>query len=181
MKYIPRFFASIPMAFLWMIMAKQFTIEGFIVGYVVGFGVLVIIRATTTQGDEIYKPFSLMQLPKRIWSFIVYILDLALAVLISGTQVAFIAINPKNLNEIIEPGVQKVSTQDPSKNIILSALSAHSITITPGELVIDFEIDEHGETVMLVHSLNMKASSQEKLNSDQTERLARIKEVMGYE
>jgi multicomponent Na+:H+ antiporter subunit E len=48
-----------------------------------------------------------------------------------------------------------VPTQDETHSASIAALSAHAITITPGELVVDFD----GAKVMYVHCLDTEATS----------------------
>ncbi len=62
----------------------------------------------------------------------------------------------------------------------MSAVSAHGITITPGELVVDFEEKSDEGVLMIVHSLN-KSESGKRLDHDQAVRLKRIKGILGHD
>ena len=73
-----------------------------------------------------------------------------------------------------------VNTQDETENELISAVSAHGITITPGELVVDFEETDEEGVMMIVHSLNLDTSGQS-LDEDQSMRLARIKGILGHD
>ena len=170
-------FLSFPMALLWMIFARQFSWEGFVIGYIFGFGILLVIRLNTTyEGAD--RPIRVSKIPSQIVALLIYIVRLALDVLLSGIDVAKKVLDPKLP---INPGVHRVPTQDKTNNNLVSALSAHSITITPGELVIDFDKDESGQTVMLVHALDKDASDMTKLNRDQSNRLKLIRQILGLD
>lgn len=166
---------SIPMTLLWMIFARQLSIEGLIVGYIFGFAVLLVIRLNTSTEDE---PIRLQRIPSQIIALVWYIITLSIDVILSGLDVGKRVIQP---HLPINPGVHTISTQDESNSILVSALSAHSITITPGELVIDYETDENGQTLMLVHTLDKERSNITKLKRDQSRRLKLIRQILGHD
>lgn len=168
---------TIPMALLWMIFAGQLSFEGFVVGYIFGFAILMLVRSNTSF-DEDGEPTRITRIPSQIFALIVYVFKLSFDVLLSGIDVAVKVLQP---NMPIEPGTYTISTQDDTNNAVVSALSAHSITITPGELVIDFNEDDDGNTTMLVHTLDKNASKLEKLETDQQERLGLIQRILGLD
>ena len=122
--------------------------------------------------------FRLNNIPRQLFYIVAYTLFLAKEVLISGLQVARITLMP---SLPIDPGIIRINTQDKTENSVISAISAHGITITPGELVIDFEDapDDEG-LLMVIHSLNLSQSASN-LDNDQTTRLQRIKGILGYD
>lgn len=167
---------SVPMALLWMIFARQFTVPGFIIGYIFGLGVLVLVRANTNfQEDD--EPINLSSIPSQLLWLPVYIVKLTWDTFLSGFDVALRTIRP---TMPINPGTARISTMDDEHSSLVSALSAHWITITPGELVIDFEQDEEtGTHYLLVHVLDKEDSTQEKLVKEQQERLKLIRRILG--
>lgn len=170
------FFLAFPMALLWMSLSGNFALETFVVGYVFGAGVLLAIRLNTSFDDE-KSTFHPLRIPDQILAFLIYIVRLSIDVVLSGIDVAWRVLSLQR--ELpINPDVQRITTQDDSNNLFISALSAHSITITPGELVIDFE-EEDGKTVMLVHTLDKEASDLERLEQDQSNRLHLIRRILG--
>lgn len=171
---------TLPLAIapLWMILARQFSVEGFVVGFVIGLAIVVFLYYGTSYGDEL-PSLRLTRIPGQLWALAVYIVLLGVDVFFSGVDVGRRLLTPGKLP--IDPAVQKVYTQDESNNSLISALSAHSITITPGELVVDFEQDEEGRTIMLVHTLDKGYSTPETLRRDQERRLKLIKRVLGYD
>lgn len=171
------FLLSVPMAFLWMIFARQVSIEGFIVGYIFGFGVMTVVRLNTSFENK-DEPISLIKIPGQLVALVIYIIRLSIDVFLSGIDVGKRVINPALP---INPGIQRIYTQDERNNELVSALSAHSITITPGELVVDFETDADGKTVLIVHALDTEASDIAKLDRDQVNRLKLIKRILGHE
>lgn len=171
------FIMSFPMALLWMIFAGQFSLESLSVGYSFGFGILLIIRINTTVRDD-DQPIRLRRIPFQLLTLIGYIIRLSIDVIFSGIDVAVQVLQP-NLN--INPEVLAISTQDKSNNTLISALSAHWITITPGELVIDYKEDKDGQILMLVHTLDKERSTIDKLNRDQSKRLKLIRQILGHD
>ena len=163
-----RLLLAIPLAIGWTIYTAQLSIGNVILGYVFSFIVLVAIGV---RGDT----FNLNNIPRQIAYFLAYILFLGYEVLISGLQVAKIILTP---GLPIEPDTVLINTQDETENPIISAISAHGITITPGELVVDFEETSDDGVLMVIHSLNIK-NSVTKLDDDQTVRLQRIKGMLG--
>lgn len=109
-----------------------------------------------------------------------YILILALDIFWSSVNVARLVLNPKMP---IQPGIVKISTQDvPSSSHdtdLVTALSAHWITITPGQFVIDIEKTDE-ETFMYIHNLHLDAQLPT-IHDEQTRRLKLIRKVLGYD
>lgn len=168
------FFIALPLSLAWMVLAGQANIPGFFVGYVISFGVLLVIRFNTSYQAE-DEPINLARVPMQIVTLIFYILRLTWDVMVSGASVAWVVIQP---TMPIKPVVRRITTQDDRNSGLAAALSAHSITITPGELVVDFE-EEDGEVYMLIHSLNKDQSTEERLIEEQKNRLSLIKRVLG--
>lgn len=166
---------TVPMALLWMIFARQLSIEGFIVGSIFGFAILIVVRTNTSFNDE-DEPVRLVKIPSQLFAMVIYIFRLTIDVILSGLDVAGKVLHP---GMPINPGTYTITTQDESNNALVSALSGHSITITPGELVIDYGEDEHGNTTMLVHTLDKEASNLDTLEKDQTRRLKLIRQILG--
>lgn len=168
---------AVPLALVWMIFSGQLTIQGFAIGYIFGFAVIIIVRNNTRRDVDVEQQLNISGIPQQIAYLLYYIVRLAIDVLLSGLDVAGRVIMP---SLPILPDVKRIKTQDPQNNELVSALSAHSITITPGELVIDYEY-ENNETYMLVHVLDKNESTQEKLEEAQTKRLRLIQQILGLD
>src|SRR5688572_32312979 len=92
---------SFVMALLWMIFARQVSPQGFIVGYIFGFGVLWLLRLNTSIEDD-EMPINLAQVPRQLIALAIYSYRLTLDVILSGTDVAKRVIRPEmNIN----PGI----------------------------------------------------------------------------
>ena len=91
------------------------------------------------------KPFSLRAFLPALWALIRYILVLMIDLIVSGLQVARIVLSPKLP---IAPGNIAIPTRCTTD--LAQALSAHAITLTPGEMVV--EMGERG--VMYTHALD---------------------------
>ncbi len=91
------------------------------------------------------------RLPAALWATIRYIAILAADVVRSGIGVARIVLDPKLP---IQPGI--VAIHSGCKSELATALSAHAISITPGELVLG--IDDKG--VLYTHCLDATHAAQ---------------------
>ena len=164
-----RLVMALPLALGWTIYTAQPTPGNFLLGYVVS---LVAVGATSFSGES----FRLKNPPRQLYHLIAYTFYMGGEVLLAGIGVARIILSP---SLPIKPGMSRVDTQDRERSELISAASAHGITITPGELVVDF--DESGDCVaMIVHSLNIDESAP-KLDADQATRLRRIREILGHD
>lgn len=84
-------------------------------------------------------------LPGATWALLRYTAVLAFDLIVSGVQVALIVLNPKLP---IKQGNIAIPTQCESETA--QALSAHAITLTPGEMVV--EMSDQGQ--MYTHTLD---------------------------
>ena len=167
---IKRIILALPLALGWMIYTAQPTAGNLLLGYALS---VMVLMATGIRGEH----FHLQSAPRQLYNLLAYIVFLAGEVLLAGLQVAWITLKP---SLPIDPGLSSIKTQDPSRSALISAISAHGITITPGELVVDFDESDADAVLMIVHSLNISASS-ERLDADQSKRLRRIKGILGYD
>ncbi len=164
-----RLVMALPLALGWTIYTAQPTPGNLLLGYIFG---IMVVGATGFRGDS----FRLKNPPRQLYNLLVYTLYMASEVLMAGIDVARIILSP---SLPIKPGLSRVDTQDSTQSELISATSAHGITITPGELVVDFDEGPDGVT-MIVHSLNIEASAQQ-LDADQQTRLRRILGILGYD
>lgn len=164
------FFLALPLAIGWTIYTAQPTPGNFLLGYIFSVSVLI---ATGIRGENI----RLKSAPRQLYNLVAYTVYLATEVLSAGVKVSRVILMP---SLPINPGISTVNTQDVPENELISAVSAHGITITPGELVVDFEETQDEGVKMIVHSLNLDASGP-RLEADQTKRLARIRGILGHD
>lgn len=161
---------SVPMSVFWMILTSQINLEGFLIGMV--FSMLISgLLIVSLQTEAI--PVHVNRAPKQVVFALIYGVRLAIDIVYSGFDVTLKVLNFRPLRPgIIEVPIQ-LKDEDDYKSI-LSGLSAHGITITPGQLVVDFD----GTDTMYVHCLDVEASAQT-LDADQTRRLELLKKVIG--
>lgn len=161
---------ALPLAIGWTIYTAQPTPGNILLGYIFSASVLM---ATGFRGENV----KLRSAPRQLYNLVAYTVYLASEVLSAGIKVSRVILMP---SLPIDPGISTVNTQDASENELISAISAHGITITPGELVVDFEETDDEGVTMIVHSLNLENASQS-LDEDQSMRLARIKGILGHD
>ncbi len=157
-------FLPIPLAIIWVILVDQVTIESFLIGYIISVALALRIAAN----EDIR--FSIAKLPTQAISLIIYCLLMFWNIFLSGIDVMLRVLSVRPYR----PGIIAVPVQDSDEDPIVAGGSAHSITITPGQLVVDFD----GAKTMYVHCLDAEESAQT-LDSDQTMRLKWIKRILG--
>jgi multicomponent Na+:H+ antiporter subunit E len=155
---------AVPLAVTWMLVTSYVSLDSFIVGFVVALAILLLVkseRSTMKAGT----------LPDQVWAFCVYTITLFRDIWLSTWDVTKRVLHP---DMPMKPGIIRVATQDVNESDVVAAFSAHGITITPGELVVDFD-DKH---TMYVHCLDVEASSQNAPGA-QTKRLALLNRILG--
>lgn len=161
---------ALPLAIGWTIYTAQPTPGNFLLGYIFSVSVLM---ATSIRGESV----RLSNTPRQLYNLAAYTMYLASEVLSAGVKVSRLILMP---SLPINPGMSSVNTQDATENELISAVSAHGITITPGELVVDFEDTDEAGVMMIVHSLNLDASGKS-LEAEQKRRLVRIRGILGHD
>lgn len=167
---LKRIVLALPLSIGWTIYTAQPALGNFLLGYIFS---VAVLTATGLKGDSVNLNNAVLQL----YNLFAYVIFLSKEVLVSGVQVARVIVTP---SLPIDPGITRVKTQDESKSELISAVSAHGITITPGELVVDFEEDTDQGVSMIVHSLTIGESGKG-LDRDQSVRLKRIKGILGHD
>lgn len=131
------------------------------------FGALLAIGISLLLSDR-KQPFDW----SRFFPFLIGLVRYALLVIVdmfkSAVQVAQIVLNPKLP---IKPGI--IAIDSGCKSGLAMALSAHAITLTPGEMVV--AIDENG--IMYTHTLNI-ARSKEYAEQAQQQRRSLLSKIV---
>lgn len=135
---------SIPLAVTWMLVTSRLSLDSFIVGFVIALAILLLVRRKS-------EPMNRAKLPDQAWALCIYSITLARDIWLSSVDVTKRVLNPALP---MNPGIIRIETQDASHSEVVTAFSAHGITITPGELVVDFD----GTEAMYVHCLDVEAS-----------------------
>ena len=147
---------------VYLALTMDLSVANLVVALLIGTGVALFIKPQRTR-------VPLSQLPRGIVAFFAYVVLLMLDVIRSGINVARIVLDPKLP---IRPGV--VAIKSGSKTELGTALSAHAITITPGEMVI--EIGDDG--TMYTHCLDA-VSSGASADAAQAKRLVMLEKIFG--
>jgi multicomponent Na+:H+ antiporter subunit E len=155
---------AVPMAVIWMVVTSSINPGSFVVGFLVSFAILLMVKLEKIE-------ISYRKLPDQFVALLVYTLTLFRDIWNSSVDVAKRVLNP---NLPMNPGIIAVSTQDMDESDFTAAFSAHGITITPGELVVDFD----GSHTMFVHCLDAEASSNNAPGA-QTKRLKLLRRIVG--
>ncbi|MEO8610164.1 MAG: Na+/H+ antiporter subunit E [Chloroflexota bacterium] len=153
-----------PMAVVWMIITSSISPGSFLVGFLLSSAILQMLKLQEVE-------INYRRLPDQLAALVVYTFTLARDIWMCSVDVAKRVLNP---NMPMNPGIIAVYTQDKDESDFTAAFSAHGITITPGELVVDFD----GSHTMYVHCLDVEASSNNAVSA-QTKRLKLLRRILG--
>ena len=120
----------VPLLFVYLELSSNFELSNIIVGLMIVTGIVKLIRPRRLPTD-------LRHLPSSVFALMRYLVKLVYDVIASGIQVARIVMDPALP---IKPGIVSISSECESE--MGTALSAHAITLAPGEMVV--EMDEKG-------------------------------------
>jgi multicomponent Na+:H+ antiporter subunit E len=120
----------VPLLFVYLELSSNFELSNIIVGLMIVTGIVKLIRPRRLPTD-------LRRLPPSVFALMRYLIKLVYDVIASGIQVARIVMDPALP---IKPGIVSISSECESE--MATALSAHAITLAPGEMVV--EMDEKG-------------------------------------
>ena len=115
----------------------------------------LVVGALVAVGISLLRPkmnlplINLKRLPQFLWAGIRYLFVVAWDVVRGGISTARIVLDP---NLPLNPGI--IAIPSGTRSELGTALSAHSITLSPGEMVV--AIDDDG--VMYTHCLNVDDS-----------------------
>jgi multicomponent Na+:H+ antiporter subunit E len=133
---------TIILGVIYLALTGNFQLVNILFGFLLGFGISLLVRP---EGLAI----TWRKLPLALLSALRYLGILFLDMLKSGFQVGRIILSPRLP---INPGIITIEADCQSE--LNTALTAHNLTLTPGELVI--EMDNHGE--LFVHCLDVNQS-----------------------
>jgi multicomponent Na+:H+ antiporter subunit E len=123
---------------VYLALTANLQLSNIILGLLLSFLILLLLRpATRAVNWRIW--------PSTSWAMLRYLLVLAYDLIVSGIQVARIVLNP---TLPIQQGIIAIPTNCESETA--QALSAHAITLTPGEMVVEMS----DEGVMYTHVLD---------------------------
>lgn len=135
---------SLPLFLVYLALTGNLTSANLVMGILVSLGISLLLPRIELP------PFSFQRLPGFVWAGLRYLFVVAWDVLRGAYSTALIVLNPKlPLNAGI------IAIPSGTKTELGTALSAHSITLSPGEMVV--AIDEEG--VMYTHCLNVDDSA----------------------
>ncbi len=155
---------ALPLAATWMAISNQMTVQSFSLGYAAS-----ILTLAAMQPRAITLNWRC--LPDQVVALVVYVVRLFVDVVLSGLEVTRRILSP---DMGLKPGIVAIPTFDGTANSVVTALSANSITLTPGELVVETE----DNALMYVHALDVEDSARN-APGEQHARLALIYRIIG--
>ncbi len=151
----------VPLLFVYLEISSNFEFNNLVAGLLIVTTITLLIRPRRTRVEW-------RRLPSAIVALVHYLVILTYDLIKSGVLTARIVLDPALP---IEPGMVAISAECESELEV--ALSAHAITLTPGEVVV--EIDEQG--VMYTHCLDVAKAEKyvaraQKMRKDLLERIS---------
>lgn len=162
---------AIPFSLVFMVLSGQYSGEGFVVGYLLSLIVL-------TLGNAKALNLKVGRVHRQVFFALWYVLRLTWDIFWSSVDVTKIVLS-KDIKNAVDPEIITISTQDSKNNGIVTAMSSHGITITPGQLVVDIT-ESDGQTWLEVHNLHAD-NARPTIEQEQAQRLHWIQEILGYE
>lgn len=125
--------------FVYLELSFNFELSNLVVGLFIASAITFLVRSRR-------GPIAWGRLPASIWALLKYLAILAYDLIKSGILVARLVLTPKMR---LRQGIVAIPAECDSE--LGTALSAHAITLTPGEIVV--EMDDEG--VMYTHCLDV--------------------------
>jgi multicomponent Na+:H+ antiporter subunit E len=139
---------------VYLALTANLEVSNIMAGGLISLGVAALLRPAA-------NPIGLRRLPGALLALIQYLALLLIELIVSGLQVARIVLSP---SLPIKPGIVAIPSGTDSE--LATALSAHAISVTPGELVV--EIGEDG--VMYTHCLDASQPEEVRLAAQRQRR-----------
>jgi multisubunit Na+/H+ antiporter MnhE subunit len=160
----------VPFAITWVLLTNQAGLFSFALGYVLAFLIsqLIIIEGEHTRS---------IKLPWGVLLLFRYVLGLVWDAFLSGVDVFLRAVNIRSIDHagIIAVDLHIDPEDDEAFENIVAGLSAHGITITPGELLVHYDRDEQK---LYVHCLDMRQSLRT-IDAKQIARVEKYRRILG--
>ena len=134
---------AIPLFLVYLALSSNATIPNLVVGALVA----LMVSALLPVRDA--APMPIKRIPAFVWALLRYVVVVLWDVIKGGLSTARIVLSPKMP---LKTGI--IAIPSGSKSELGTALSAHAITLSPGELVV--EMDDEG--VMYTHCLDVDKS-----------------------
>ncbi len=158
----------IPFAVTWVLLTNQPKLFSLGLGYAVA----LIMAVLLVPRRVLDRPLNTAGFSLRLLSAMIFIVRLLWDIFLSGIDVALRVIGIRNIQHT---GIIAVDVGDDDE--IIAGLSAHAITITPGELVVAYDEDDK---IMYVHCMDVQRSRQS-LPIDQARRVERFRRILGHD
>lgn len=143
-----------PVWLLYLLLTGNWAFNNLVTGLILAGLVALLVRPEK-------RPFAWKRLPDALLATGIYLVRLLWDLLVSGIQVARIVLTP---SLPIKPGIVAIPSE--CKSDMAVALSAHAITLTPGEMVV--EIDDAG--IMYTHMLDASNPDEQVAAAQKTRR-----------
>ncbi len=165
----------LPLAFLWILLTGRVSVDSFLVGYVLS----LFLSAVVAQDTKVNLHPA--RFPGQAFALCIYVILLFRDIFLSSIDVMLRILGFKPLRTgiiaVLIDRDENITNEDSESLDILGGLSAHSITITPGELVVDFSPDRK---VMYVHCLDIDEAGPQ-LDIDQQNRERIFRRILGLD
>jgi multisubunit Na+/H+ antiporter MnhE subunit len=156
--------SAVPVAIVWVAITGKTSLDSLGLGYIIGLFVIWLMERMDIR-------FTGVKSVDRIVALVTYVVTILWTSFVSSLHVARMVLRPKIE---LKTGVIRLNTGDLSESQMLTALSAHGINMTPGEMVI--EIADGGD--LYVHCIDLE-ESRPVIEQQQAKRLKLLRRIVG--
>lgn len=156
--------SAVPVAVVWVAVTGKTSLDSLGLGYIIGLFVIWLMERMDIR-------FTGVKSIDRIVALVTYVVTILWTSFVSSLHVARMVLRPKIE---LKTGVIRLNTGDLSESQMLTALSAHGINMTPGEMVI--EIADGGD--LYVHCIDLE-ESRPVIEQQQAKRLKLLRRIVG--
>lgn len=156
--------AGLPIAVMWCLITGHVTLDSLFLGYIIGIACLGVLHRIGVR-------FGKIRSLDQVVAVAIYTVTILFTGFRSSLKVVKMVLSPKIQ---LKTGIIALDTGDLSESQLLTALSAHGINVTPGELVID--IADGG--VLYIHCIDL-AATQRVIHEEQAQRIQLLRRITG--
>lgn len=159
-----RLFMALISGMVWLLFVPEPSLSAFIVGFVIGLGILILLRLKLPA-------IRWNSLPAQFVALVVYSVTLYRDIVLSSIEVARRVLSR---DPALKPGFIRASIDNPEGSLWLAALTGSAVSLTPGELVVEIE----GFDNFTVHALDTEVT-EPRLPEELRQRQQLLERVMG--
>lgn len=139
---------NIVLALVWCLLQEKLNVTEFVIGGILGYGIIFMLKRVLDDGKEIHKPLSWGASLSLVLRVFFYMLIFLKEIIKANLEVVKIVLSPELK---MTPGI--IAYKMDVKTDAGITLLANSITLTPGTLSVDISEDRK---ILYIHALHIE-------------------------